>query len=156
MSPRAVKLRLPAEYGSSRRTLAWADVQRQLTDAPRYWLATTRPDGRPHTVPVDGVWMDDACWFGGSPRTVHHRNLVASPAAVMHLEDGARAVIVEGSARWVTPERDHAVRLADASNAKTGYGSPVEMFESGLWRLEPVRVLAWNAFPSDATRFSFG
>ncbi|MEV0388431.1 pyridoxamine 5'-phosphate oxidase family protein [Nonomuraea sp. NPDC050643] len=29
--------------------------------------ATVRADGRPHVVPVDGVWVDDRLYFGGRP-----------------------------------------------------------------------------------------
>jgi nitroimidazol reductase NimA-like FMN-containing flavoprotein (pyridoxamine 5'-phosphate oxidase superfamily) len=61
-----------------------------------YWLATTRPDGRPHVVPLDGLWLDDAWFFGGSAETVKSRNLKANPRAVVHLDDSERAVIVEG------------------------------------------------------------
>jgi Pyridoxamine 5'-phosphate oxidase len=61
-----------------------------------YWLATTRPDGRPHVVPLDGLWLDDAWFFGGSAETVKYRNLKANPRAVVHLDDSERAVIVEG------------------------------------------------------------
>ena len=40
-----------------------------------YWLATVRRDGTPHVVPVDGMWLDGGCYFGGDPATVHIRNL---------------------------------------------------------------------------------
>ena len=58
-------LPLPPEYGTPSKTLAWADVEARLEAATRVWLATVRPDGRPHTVPVDGLWQDGAEWFGG-------------------------------------------------------------------------------------------
>ena len=34
----------------------WDDVERRLTDAQLYWLVTVRADGRPHAVPLCGVW----------------------------------------------------------------------------------------------------
>ena len=33
----------------------WDDVARRLTESRNYWVATTRPSGRAHSVPVWGV-----------------------------------------------------------------------------------------------------
>ena len=67
-----------------------------------YWLATVRSDGTPHVVPVDGIWLDGGCYFGGDPATVHIQNLRRDRHATLHLEDGESAVIVEGAAEWIT------------------------------------------------------
>ncbi|UQT57067.1 pyridoxamine 5'-phosphate oxidase family protein [Streptomyces durmitorensis] len=44
--------------------LPWAWAAQRLTAARTYWIATTRPDGRPHTRPVWGVWLEDGLWPG--------------------------------------------------------------------------------------------
>ncbi len=31
---------------------------------PNYWICTTRPDGRPHSIPVWGFWLDGGLYFG--------------------------------------------------------------------------------------------
>ncbi len=49
---------MPEGYGvpdSSDGLLDWSDVEARLLAAPQYWMATTRPDGRPHVVPRWGV-----------------------------------------------------------------------------------------------------
>ncbi len=156
LPPTAEPMTLPDGYGPPPTALLpWAGVSRRLAEAPRYWLATVRPDGRPHVVPTDGLWVDDALWFGGSAETVHHRNLRGNGAAAVHLEDGKRAVIVEGRARLTTPSSEHAHRLAALSTSKYGFAVPVEAYLQELWLLSPVRVLAWDDFPYDATRFRF-
>ncbi len=127
----------------------------RLADARHYWLATVRPDGRPHVVPLDGLWLDDRRYFGGSPTTVKHRNLLSSPVVTMHLEDGEAAVIVEGSCAIVKPPLETAVRLSEASQAKYGYGPPPAAYLGGVWVLTPTRVLAWTDLTADATRFVF-
>jgi len=38
--------------------LPWSFALERLEKARNYWVATTRPDGRPHTVPVWGVLVD--------------------------------------------------------------------------------------------------
>ncbi|HZA32575.1 MAG TPA: pyridoxamine 5'-phosphate oxidase family protein [Propionibacteriaceae bacterium] len=153
--PRTSSIPLPAEYGIAAETLAWPDVRSRLEQATQYWLATTRPDGRPHAVPVDGLWVDDVWYFGGSPQAIHQRNLRTNREIVVHLSDPMEAVIVEGLASWRVVASSEARRLAAASKAKYGYSPPLDVYTSGVWALEPQRVLAWTNFPRDATRFDF-
>jgi nitroimidazol reductase NimA-like FMN-containing flavoprotein (pyridoxamine 5'-phosphate oxidase superfamily) len=117
-------------------------------------LATTRADGRPHVVPVDGLWLDDAWYYGGSPETVHSRTVQANPRVVVHIGDGATAVIVEGEVVPTRQPPEMVRRLEAASRAKYGYAPPPGAYET-VRVLHPRRVLAWTAFPTDATRFRF-
>ena len=104
MTPTAEPLDLPAGYGTPNKPLGWAAVRRELERATAYWLATVRADGRPHVVPLDGLWVDDVWFYGGSERSVHRRTALAHPAATMHLADPMRAVVVEGEVRLTSPE----------------------------------------------------
>jgi hypothetical protein len=154
VEPIAELLELPDGYGRTSRTLAWATVRTELERAMRYWLVTTRPDGRAHVVPVDGLWVDDAWYWGGSEATLHYRNALANPSVAMHLPDPMKAVVVEGEARLAEPPAALAQRLADASQQKYGYGLDASAYERAL-ALSPRRVRAWMSFPTDATRFRF-
>jgi hypothetical protein len=154
--PIVEQLELPSSYGSPTRLLDWATVEQRLIESPHYWLATVRADGIPHVVPVDGIWLDGACCFGGDPATVHIRNLRRDGHATLHLaEEGDSAVIVEGVAEWITPSRTIARRLADAATAKYGYPHAAASYLAGVWRFVPVKVLAWTQLYIDATRFRF-
>jgi len=153
--PIAEQLSLPSSYGSPDRLLDWPSVEQRLIDSPRYWLATVRRDGSPHVIPVDGIWLDGGCYFGGDPATVHIRNLRRDGRATLHLEDGESAVIVEGIAEWTTPSKTIAQRLAKASTAKYGYSQSAASYLAGVWRLRPVKVVAWTTLFVDATRFRF-
>jgi hypothetical protein len=155
VDPLGELLDVPPEYGSPSQVLPWADVRARLEEARQYWLATTRPDGRPHTVPTDGLWLDDAFWFGGSPRTVKHRNLTADGRASLHLPDAIASVIVEGVCDVYRPDAAHAERLVQASTAKYGHAPPPNAYVEGVWRLRPVKVMAWTSLTEDATRFVF-
>jgi hypothetical protein len=155
MEATAELLDLPKEYGTPKVTLEWVVVRGRLESSERYWLATTRPDGRPHVIPIDGIWLDDRWYFGGAPQTVSMRNLEANLEIVMHLEDPMQAVIVEGAAEWVTPSPEDATRLAEASKEKYGYAPSPEDYAKGVWALRPRRALAWTEFPKDCTRFQF-
>jgi hypothetical protein len=153
--PIAEQLSLPSSYGSPNRLLDWASVEQRLVDSLHYWVATVRRDGRPHVVPVDGIWLDGGCYFGGDPATVHIRNLRRDGRTALHLEDGESAVIVEGVTEWVTPPPTSAQRLAAATTTKYGYPQSAASHRAGVWRLEPTTVLAWTQLYVDATRFRF-
>src|SRR6185436_15610141 len=100
--PHADRPIMPEGYGLPSSTdglLAWADVEARLVASTSYWLATVRPDGRPHVVPRWGVWLDGKFWYDGAPTTVHVRNLTENPACSLNLESGTEAVIVEGESQ---------------------------------------------------------
>ena len=106
--PSASPLPLPPAYGKPTRPMAWSDADDLLTESRVYWIASVRPDGRPHIVPSDGIWLDDALYFGGSPDTVHMRNVRATGRAVVHVGDGlAPARIDEGNRTAARTNRVH-------------------------------------------------
>lgn len=159
--PSSTPLPLPPDYGKATRPMAWSEADGLLTDSRVYWLASVRPDGRPHVVPSDGIWLDGTLYFGGSPDTVHMRNVRATGHAVAHVGDGlAAAVIVEGKVTDETPTHDVAERLAEANNTKyADYGMamrPEDYVKTGVTALRAHRVLAWTSYPENATRFEFG
>ena len=142
-------------------TLTWAEVTDRLVASLQYWMATTRPDHRPHVVPRWGVWIDDGLYYDGAPTTRHVQNLRTNPACVLHLEDGWQAVTVEGTAAPSEPPGlDLGTRIAQAIGAKygeRGYTPEPDAWESeaagGLVRFTPTKAMAWFDFPNDVTRF---
>lgn len=157
MQPIVERPDIPSVYGNPEKRLAWSDVERKLEDAPVYWIASTRPDGRPHVVPRDGVWLEGALYYGGSPDTVHSRNISHNPNVVVHVGDGIEAIIAEGSIEIEQASEEKAARLSDLTFAKyPQYGRPEpEQYTGGVTILRPRRVLAWTFLPEDATRFRF-
>lgn len=153
--PTVEQLAIPPQYGNPGTLLAWPDVETRLAGASHYWLATTRPDGRPHVVPLDGLWVDGRWYFGGADTTVRHRNLLADGRAALHLADATSAVIVDGVCTIEQPSDEFASDLAARSKAKYGYGPPASVYKGGVWALRPVRVMAWTDLTVDATRFLF-
>jgi hypothetical protein len=139
----------------------WTEVEGRLEQATVYWMATTRPDGRPHVVPRWGVWLEGRFWYDGSPNTVHVRNLIRNAACVLHLEDGAQAVIVEGTAGPSEPLPSDRGRLLSerfsAKYADLGYTPGPDSWSGadagGLVVFRPHKAMAWFDFPGDVTRF---
>jgi pyridoxamine 5'-phosphate oxidase-like protein len=160
--------RFPRDYGSlgdPDDRIPWSYVEDKLRSALNYWVATVGPAGRPHAGrpharPVDGVWVEGALCFGGSPETRWVRNLQANPAMSVNLSSEAEAIILEGHAELIT---DPAHPLAVASTAATKEKYP-QYAQSGLqsefhpfWALRPRVAYAWSleGFPNRATRFAF-
>ena len=104
----------------------WDDVERLLTEAQLYWIITVRADGRPHAVPLVGVWQDGAFAFCTGAEEQKRHNLEANPhVAVTTGSTGANGwdsgtdVVVEGAAQRVT-DVDALQALAAAWFAKYG------------------------------------
>ena len=148
---------MPEGYGANASTMTWADVSAQLAAAHQYWVATNRPGGSPHLVPVDGLWVDDILYYGGLPTTFHVRAALADPHVTIHLPDPWKVVVVEGEVRLAKPSADLAQQLGDLANVKYAhYGITFDATSySDPFAFHPRRVLAWSSFPSDATRFTF-
>lgn len=139
--------------------LPWSWAEERLQAAPIYWVGTVRPDGRPHVTPIWGVWLDSAFWMEGGPNTRRFRNLGQNPAAVVTVERGNDAIIVEGEAELVTDlGPDLVERLLGAYRKYVpthGYEAHPDNWRAGIWRVTPTKVLAWSNFPADTTRWTF-
>lgn len=75
----------------------------RLTRARNLWLASVRPDGRPHLVPIWFVVLAGRWYICTSAGSVKARNLLANPRVALALEDGDQPLVVEGRARRVIP-----------------------------------------------------
>jgi general stress protein 26 len=119
--------RIDPRYGNPSATApAWDEVTRLLTDAQLYWIVTVHADGRPHAVPLVGVWHDGSFAFCTGAAEQKQRNLDADQhVAVTTGNTGAagwnagRDVVVEGVAVRVT-DPGALQELADAWFAKYG------------------------------------
>jgi general stress protein 26 len=86
---------------------AWAEARALLEGAKIYWLATVRPDGRPHVTPLFAVWLDDAFYFCTGAGERKAKNLVGNARCVIttgcNVVEGVD-VVVEGEAARVHDE----------------------------------------------------
>jgi hypothetical protein len=148
---------LAADQGSG--LMPWTEAERRLTVAHDYWCATVRPDGRPHVMPVWGVWLDGQVWFSSGMRSRKARNLVAEPRCTLTTDDARNPVVVSGDARQVTDPAGIEAFVA-AVNAKYGGGVSVEFLDpavNGTFAVAPVTVFAISEddFSGSPTRWTF-
>lgn len=105
--------------------LPWAWAEERLRRSRNYWISTASADGRPHAMPVWGVWSPERerFWFSCAPTARKARNLRANPRVVVAPTDTVEVVSLEGRAREVT-----GGNLADHIEAYwRKYGSEMDM-----------------------------
>ena len=160
-APHRTRPSIAAGYGiatGAEGLLEWPWVSERLERSRNYWICTVRADARPHAVPVWGVWVEEALYFGTDPGSVKARNLARDPRLVVHLESGDECVVLEGIAEaLVEPERELFERAADAYETKYGGFRPQYPTGPGWFGLRHEVALAWleSDYPNTATRWRF-
>ena len=66
-------------------------VERRLQTEQNLWLATVRPNGTPHLVPIWFVWVAGKIYLCTGADSVKVRNLMQNPQVSIALEDGNSA-----------------------------------------------------------------
>jgi nitroimidazol reductase NimA-like FMN-containing flavoprotein (pyridoxamine 5'-phosphate oxidase superfamily) len=148
---------LPADQGSG--LIPWPEIERRLTVSHDYWVATVRPDGRPHVMPVWGVWLDGRLWFSSGLRSRKARNLAAEPRCTMTTDQAQDPVVLDGLAEQVVDADGIAAFLA-AMNGKYDAGMTADFLDpavNGTFAVRPQRVIALSHddFTGSPTRWTF-
>lgn len=87
-------------------TLPWSWAEEKLAESRNFWLVTANATGRPHSMPVWGVWMPERerFGFGCAPSARKARNIAVNPQVVVTNEDTVHVVSIEGRAIPVDDE----------------------------------------------------
>lgn len=159
--------KIDPRYGNASATPPpWVAIERLLSDAQLYWIITVRSDGRPHAVPLVGVWQAGAFAFCTGAEEQKQHNLDANPHVAVTTGstgangwDSGKDVVVEGVAVRVT-DPEVLQRLAAAWLAKYGEDWKfevrgqefVEISNSGgsteggarVYQVAPAKVIAFG------------
>jgi nitroimidazol reductase NimA-like FMN-containing flavoprotein (pyridoxamine 5'-phosphate oxidase superfamily) len=158
-------------YGAE--PIPWTRALRQLEAGDSKgstWLATTRPDGRPHVAGIGAIWVDGTFYFVSGAGTRKSRNLAENPHCVLSVSLPDMDLVVEGTAAIVRDES----KLARLAARYVAGGWPAEVGDGALtapysapsagpapWDLYEVTVVtAFGVGSSEetpgATRWRFG
>ena len=157
MAPKASRPVMPPVYGIPRTmtgSLPWEWAQERLVKSRNYLFTTVRPDGRPHTMIVWGIWLGNAYFFSTGATTRKAKNLAGNPQCIVCNDNVEEAVIVEGQARQLAvpeiPEPAFEIYLKK-------YGWKLDPEMGPVFRVAPRVVFAMpeKLFPAGATRWSF-
>ena len=142
--------------------LPWSWAVERLIRARNYWIATTRPDGRPHSRPVWGIWLDNACYF--STGSLAAQNIVVHPAITIHLESGDEVVIIEGVAEVIN-DNARLKEVISQYNQKYHWNLDPNQLPGPFYAVHPQLAFGWladptgldggSAFHGTATRWRF-
>jgi hypothetical protein len=156
---------LDTRYSEATDATEWESAASVLESAELFWLTTIRADGRPHTVPLVGIWSDESFVFCTGPGEQKYLNL--SQHAAVTVVTGVNTwqagldVVVEGTASRVAGAA-MLRRLADGYRAKYGsdwdFSVDDEVFDpdgqtAHVFRVTPSKVLAFAKSPHGQTRF---
>ena len=145
-----------ADANSGKGLLRWSWATELLDKAHNYFLSTVRVDGRPHTMPIWGVWLSGAFYFSTGKSSVKARNLAANPNCVLCPERADEAVIMEGTVQTVT-NRTVLKKFAKAYLAK--YQWDVSEMGEPVYSIRPRVVFGLiekeENFTQTATRWRF-
>ena len=141
--PRPTAARFDPSYGVARdasgaKRLPWSAAEARLAAARGYWVCTTRADGRAHAMPVWGLWLDGALWFGTARASVKGRNLARSPEVTVHLGSVDEVVLLEGQAA----EQHELDDFLAAYEAKYGLRPPLDD-GTVVYAVRPRTALTW-------------
>jgi hypothetical protein len=139
--------------------LPWEWAHERLVASHDYWLATTRPDARPHLMPVWGVWDGASLWFSSANASRKATNLLTSARCSVATDNAYEPVVLEGEALVVT-DRQVLGHALDLENHKYGtdYGAEMTDLAHNTWfELRPVWAFALDEsdFTGTPTRRSF-
>ena len=128
-------------------------IDERLRSEPTVWLSSTRPDGRPHVVPVWFNWDGRVFDLFSKPHAQKVRNLRERPAVMLavgqpeaefdvELVEGTAAILPQPTAEVIRPTmfEKYAALMAraqlDRATFVTTYSQPV--------RITPTRFLGYG------------
>jgi Pyridoxamine 5'-phosphate oxidase len=145
---------LPAEQGSGLKP--WSHAVERLSQARNYWIATTRPDGRPHAVPVWGVFVGELWLFSTGAQSRKARNIAENAYVAVGAEPADDAIVLEGRAELVT---DTALRQAFVDAYAAKYAWNMDDFNEPIYAVRPSVAFAFSSAPGEftggATKWTF-
>ncbi len=118
-------------------------VERRLQAESNIWVATVRPDGRPHLTPTWFAWHAGKAYICIDPASVKAHNLAHNPRIAMALEDGSQPIMFEGTARPVDGA-DRPQGALDEFKRKYEWDIAVDSQYSQLVEITPKKVLNWG------------
>ncbi|MCL6511182.1 MAG: pyridoxamine 5'-phosphate oxidase family protein [Anaerolineae bacterium] len=113
----------------------------RLLSERNIWLATVRPDGRPHLVPIWFVWVRERIYICTESRSVKVRNIAANPRASAALENGNQPIIAEGRATVL--HRPYPGDVVAEFKQKYGWDISADGSYNALIEITPEKWLRW-------------
>jgi nitroimidazol reductase NimA-like FMN-containing flavoprotein (pyridoxamine 5'-phosphate oxidase superfamily) len=144
--------------------LPWSWAAGKLAGNRNFWVVTASAGGRPHALPVWGVWDEDEHQFAFScgPRSRKAANLAANPQTTVAVDDTVECLSIEGRATLVDGDERRETWIARylAKYTPVAPDLSADFLRANLvFQFEPERAFAIiereDEFSARATRWSF-
>lgn len=160
LTPDASRPNVPEGYGiaaadEGKGLLPWSWAEERLAGKHIWWLASIRPSGTPHLMPIWAVWLGDGVAFSTDATSRKAKNLAANPNVSIVPERGTQSVIVEGVVETLDPARtaEFAAAYQDV------WGIDPTGVDGAMYLIRPTKVFGFidedDGFPLNATRWTF-
>jgi PPOX class probable F420-dependent enzyme len=116
--------KLPSEPSHDAPT-SWDEGLTHLRDGQWYWLATIRPDGRPHLRPILALWVDGSMYFASNTRSRKAKNVESDGRCAICVQDDEAHAVLEGDAKRVT-DPDTLAKVRDEYASKYKWDTQVK------------------------------
>src|SRR5919108_2985356 len=114
----------------------WSTALERLKNPEKYrtyWLATVRPDGRPHIVPLLGLWLNGRFYFLTGEKTRRGKNLARDGRCSLAVDSQtipALDLVFEGEATKLVDD-DRLRQVAGAYGSQMGW--PLEVRDGAVF-----------------------
>lgn len=121
------------------------DLLQHASECYHIWLATVRPDGRPHLTPVWQVWHNGRIYISTRAETVKAANLQTNPhiALATNEDDPDDGLLLEGIATFRAELRDE---IAPLFARKYEWLLNTRPDHDVLIEITPTKLIAWGQF----------
>ena len=141
-------------FRKGRKPSSWSSAIKRLSASRNYLLGTVRPDGRPHVMPIWGVWLDNTFFFSTGTSSRKAKNLARNRNCLVCPDGLEQAVILEGTARRIAPSHPYFPKAVRAYDKK--YKVKLDGSEGPTFLVHPTSVLVMVEDGStNPTRWSF-
>jgi len=128
--------------------IPWTKVDAYLRSFRSIWVSSTRPDGRPHAVPVWYLWDGKSIYFVTKRVSQKGRNLAGQPWTVVHAGDGDDAIILEGPVQVVEDpaemQRVNAGYMEKYVDPHSGAKATIYNEGDNLYRVDIKHAMMWE------------
>ena len=105
------------------------------------WLASVRPNGKPHLIPIWFVWHADKFYICTQGESVKLKNICNNAHVSVSLEDGNKPIIAEGTA--TLSANPHPGAVAALFKQKYDWDINTDPGYTTLIEITPKKWLKW-------------
>jgi nitroimidazol reductase NimA-like FMN-containing flavoprotein (pyridoxamine 5'-phosphate oxidase superfamily) len=146
--------------------LPWSWAEERLVRNRNYWVVTASANGRPHSLPVWGVWLPESSSFAFScaPGSRKARNMHVNPQVAFTADNTVECISVEGRARILAADlvdpvaEQYATKYEPDPDKRAELATFVKSHE--VWEIVPQRAFGIiereEDFARRATRWVWG